>query len=84
MKPSNGSHTLNITVGGVTTVTLVFDGGSVPGGSGFNAFGRRFEYDANEDWYVDPSGSMHLTFTAGPPNVVAGAWGSDNFGGTWT
>ena len=79
----NGPHTLTITVGGTTTVTIVVDDGGVLGASGFNAFGRRFNYDPAHDWYCDPSGVMHLRFLPGPPPHVVAAWGTDAFGGTW-
>ncbi len=80
MQPSNGSHTLSITTGGTTTVTLTIDS------TGFNAFGRRWTYDSGNDWYMDSGSSMWVRFSEPQPGtkVVAGSWGSDTYGGTWT
>lgn len=75
MQPSPTSHTLTVTVGGVTTVTLQMGSGS------FDAFGQTWTYDSGDDRYESSIGWIAFE---GQPNTFTAEWGGSSFGGVWS
>lgn len=78
MQPSTGNHTLNVTVGGPTSITIAFTQ------NGYYAFGRLWTYDSSDDRYYDSEREMWMQFADGPPKTFSAQWGTAGFGGSWS